>query len=245
MYYREKKIVFVHIPKTAGQSVEHFFLRDAGLTWETREAFIMGPPKEPGRGPKRLAHLLARDYVGFDYLTQQEFDEAYKFAFVRHPMARALSCYKYERAFQRMSFHDYANVFLRNRIAGENNWFHRPQVDFVNDLNGKPLLDFIGRFENLEGDFAKVCAHLEMPFETLPEVNVSLVSDRQNRQKHTGLHERFRNRMRSIKRRLRNQAPPVEYPVPKFDDALAHRETVDAIQELYAADYEQFGYDKT
>lgn len=242
MYYREKKVIFVHVPKTAGQSVEHFFLRDAGLSWEDRAAFVMGPNEDPSKGPIRLAHLLARDYVGCGHLSQREFDESFKFAFVRHPLARALSTYKYERAFLRMSFFEYVNVFLRDTLAGDDTWFHRPQVDFVNGADGDPLVDFVGRFENLQGDFAKVCETLGMPVEDLPPVNVSLVSDH-GKTRMKNLHDGFRNRVRVVKRRLRGQPIPVVHPVPSFEQAAAHAPTMQALRALYGADFEQFGYD--
>ena len=34
------KCIFVHIPKVAGQSIEHVFLDLHGLTWETRNAGV-------------------------------------------------------------------------------------------------------------------------------------------------------------------------------------------------------------
>lgn len=242
MYYRDKKVVFVHVPKTAGQSIEHFFLRDAGLSWDERSAFLMGPNCDPRKGPVRLAHLLARDYVGRGHLSQQDFEDSYKFAFVRHPLARALSTYKYERAFLRMSFGDYVSVELPRMVKSCDNWFHRPQVDFVNGADGAALVDFVGRFENLQGDFSKVCETLGMPFDELRPVNVSLVSDH-GKTRMKNLHDGFRNRVRGVKRRLRGQPIPVAHPVPSFEQAAAHAPTMQALRALYGADFEQFGYD--
>jgi hypothetical protein len=68
------KSIFVHIPKNAGQSIEHV-LAPLLLTYNNN----------PELGPPRLAHLKAREYVSCKYLTREQFDDYFKFAFVRDP----------------------------------------------------------------------------------------------------------------------------------------------------------------
>lgn len=150
--------------------------------------------------------------------------------------------YKYRRVFREMSFHDYVTELLPKFVDGNDNWFHRPQVDFVNGADGAALVDFVGRFENLQGDFSKVCETLGMPFDELRPVNVSLVSDH-GKTRMKNLHDGFRNRVRGVKRRLRGQPIPVAHPVPSFEQAAAHAPTMQALRALYGADFEQFGYD--
>ena len=48
----------------------------------------------------------------------------------------------------------------------------RPQVDFVFDEDGRPVVDFVGRFENLAEDFATICHLLDITT-ALPHVNRS------------------------------------------------------------------------
>ena len=50
------------------------------------------------------------------------------------------------------------------------------QKSFVTDINGNSLVDFIGRFETLEVDFAKVCSKLKISA-TLPCLNRSRHAD--------------------------------------------------------------------
>ena len=104
----------------------------------------------------------------------QQFKEYFKFAFVRNPWDRIFSSYRYLRynrklEFADCSFHDwlYKNeeaintpgqfLFGRNREI----FIHHltDQLDWV-VLDGKIAVDFIGRFENLETDFAHVCERL-------------------------------------------------------------------------------------
>src|SRR5687768_14243923 len=59
---REYRCLFVHVPKTAGMSIEHVFLRLVGLTWETRAPLLLGGNDDPRLGPPRLEHLKASEY---------------------------------------------------------------------------------------------------------------------------------------------------------------------------------------
>ena len=41
MISHKHKTIFVHIPKTGGQSVESVFIEDEGLTWDTRAPLLL------------------------------------------------------------------------------------------------------------------------------------------------------------------------------------------------------------
>lgn len=55
----------------------------------------------------------------------------------------------------------------------KNFWFLRPQYDFMYDDDGRCLVDFIGKFENLNADFSKVTQHLGLESNQLPHKNIS------------------------------------------------------------------------
>lgn len=165
------KCIFVHIPKNAGQSIEHVFLNLLNLSWQTRTPLLLMPNDRPEIGPPRLAHLKAQEYVRYKYLTQEIFDNYFKFAFVRNPWSRLVSIYKHmgydkKREFKQFLMRDFKETVFRNEY-----WFVGPQSDFVCDDNGNILVDFIGRFESLQNDFDYVCKKIGLLPTQVPHVN--------------------------------------------------------------------------
>lgn len=176
MISHHHRCVFVHIPKCGGQSVETMFLRDLGLTWEQRAPLVMRPAARGELGPPMLAHLLARDYVRLRYLPQQLFDDYFKFAVVRDPFARAESTYRYLSFDRLMSFDRFAQQYVPDaarRPDHRMHWFLRPQVDFLVDENGSPLVDMVLDLADLDAELPAIADKLGVGDTTVPHVNVS------------------------------------------------------------------------
>ena len=164
------KCIFVHIPKTAGQSIEYVFLSLLGLSWDTRSPLLLRPNENKKLGPPRLAHLKANEYLKYKYISQDLFDAYFKFAFVRNPWSRVVSFYNYRRYYRLFSFRSFVRNHLK-KIRDKDHWFFAPQCEFVHDQNGQQLVDFIGKFENLQNDFDLVCNRLDLGTITLPHIN--------------------------------------------------------------------------
>lgn len=174
MISHHDQCVFVHVPKCAGQSIQHFFLRRVGLTWEQRAPLLCRPNDNPDLGPPRLSHLKAREYVEKKWMTPQQWEAYYRFAFVRNPWDRTASFYRtgYDRV---CSFPHFVRYHLP-RLLKRKPWFFGPQVDFLydgNDGNGRLLVEFVGRYERLAADFRQVCTRLGIQDATLPHANDS------------------------------------------------------------------------
>jgi hypothetical protein len=169
--------VFVHIPKVAGQSIESVFLSRAGLTWQQREGMLLKPNSEPSKGPPRLAHLTAQEYLELGYLSAAEFSAMFSFAFVRNPWDRLVSEYVYRQ--YKCSFEDFiVNCFPTPKdddyIKGRDLYRHViPQVDFICDCDGEVMVDFVGKFENIGEDFAAVTEQITGNRLSLPHKNKS------------------------------------------------------------------------
>lgn len=98
---------------------------------------------------------------------------SFKFAFVRHPFDRFLSTFYF---FNLHMFGEYTdpNVFLAENDLNEftadeyHKTFLRPQSDYIFDENGVLMVDFLGRYETLDTDYALLCGKLGVSKVELP-----------------------------------------------------------------------------
>jgi hypothetical protein len=222
---REHACLFVHIPKTAGQSIEQFFMDNLGLSWESdRDHLLLGNNSDPSRGTEKLSHLSADEYVRCGYLTAAEFNQLYKFSFVRNPWERIVSEYRYRNYFHHRSFRD----FLLNRLPARS-WDDKyrhimPQYDLLHDEQGQLLVDFVGRFETLQSDFDQVCIQLGIKDSELPHRNKS--------------NKKSRNLKRSLRNWIYMNGENSKDTYLEFYDA----ETIEIVGNLYRKDIDAFAY---
>jgi len=194
------KCIFVHIPKAAGQSVEHFFLKLHNLTWEERAPLLLKYNPEPEKGPERLAHLKASEYLDCGHIENDQFRSYFKFSFVRNPWARIVSEYNYRSYHKNMSFKE----FVTNGLPRSDNYSDAyrhliPQYDFLYDSAGNLLVDFVGKFETLQDDFDQVCAQLGINDTQLPHISsskkktflskINVFNDRQKRKLYSDYYD--------------------------------------------------------
>jgi hypothetical protein len=174
MFSERFNTIFVHIPKTAGQSIERVFLDRHGLGWEQREPLLLRANKEPQRGPERLAHLYAREYVECGHVSAAAFSRAFKFAVVRNPYDRLLSEYFYRNPRTRIGFREFVKSL--STCESERTDLNRhiaPQNRFVLDHDRKIMVDAILRFESLAQDFRAVSERVFGEPISLPHRNKS------------------------------------------------------------------------
>lgn len=231
MICRELGALFVHVPKAAGQSVERVLLAEMGLDWETRAPTLLAPNQDAAKGPPRLAHLTAEEYVRLGWLSEEEFRGLFKFAFVRNPWARLVSEYRYRGLAPAVGFRE----FVLERFPGpaeddyencEDHYRHvLPQSTFVYDKEGKCLVDFVGRFETLVPDFANVARKLSLRCQELPHSNISRRVPR-------------RRSIQDLLRRPLGRAPLGEPDYVAFFDA----DTRSFVERRYEEDIARFGY---
>jgi hypothetical protein len=159
---RSRNFVFAHIPKTGGISVA------AALA--------------PYADGQSAAHGDTTHETLPDFLARHPAMEGhFKFAFVRNPWARAVSFYFHARqrlapTFPQMQLVERFEDMLRLMDSGVT-WLAdllslRPQLGFLRAEGGATLVDFVGRFEHLDRDFAAACARTGIEA-ALPRRNVS------------------------------------------------------------------------
>lgn len=239
MISRSHKTVFVHVPKTAGQSVEQAFLDDVGLDWKTRAPLLLRPNNDPSKGPPRLAHLTADQYVALGYMAPAEWEEFYRFAVVRNPFSRAVSLYRHLGP--NILFHDWVKTWLTETLAAEPGaparWFVRSQVEFLCDARGKILVNDVLRFETVASDFVRAANAAGLKSHLLPRRNPT----RHRPQPYVDgkpppLH-RLGRRLRALVSSSRFQR------LDSWQDYY-DEETATRVATLYAEDLETFGYSR-
>lgn len=226
----EYRCLFVHVPKTAGMSIEQVFLQLVGLTWETRGPLLLGGNDDPRRGPPRLEHLTAGEYVARGHLTAHQFESYFKFSFVRNPWDRIVSEYKYRGYPVKVDFKTY--LFKHLPAPGWTDGYCHvvPQYDFLHDEGGRLLVDFVGRYETLQADFDKVCARVGIPPTRLPRVNRSLEEARPRS---------FRDLRKQVRRAIWSRERQHTFPhyTDYYDD-----ESRELVGRLFRKDVEAFSY---
>ena len=142
------KFIFIHIPKTAGNSIEEYFNIQKQENLWSKERYTINGIKYT---PQHYTCSILKDHPQ----TKDYFNDYFKFAFVRNPYDRLLSHFIWRNEYYPEHWNDASPNYFSKWLDTLNiNIDHLlPQYDFIYQ-NNKCLIDFIGRFENLDKDFA-------------------------------------------------------------------------------------------
>lgn len=162
MINHEHKLIFIHIPKCAGSSINKFYFENKQIDWRVPNYEVLY-----GWCPKRkihLQHATTKQLLETELISEEKWDDYFKFTFVRNPWDRMYSSYLWVMQDRNVkgSFKEYVEkrgVFknIVNTARGKTNrGVHLlRQVDFL-DLNGKFQVDFIGQFEKFNEDIIRL-----------------------------------------------------------------------------------------
>jgi len=143
------KCIFVEVPKTGSSSIRS----------------LIGQPIKPHLNICQIASEIERE----------KFYSYFKFGFVRNPWDRAVSLYERKQGLQlksKMSFEEFIEWMKFSSCTCVHPLPHRYQLDWFVNPHGDVIVDFIGKFENLQDDWGKISLKLEADRE-LPKVNVN------------------------------------------------------------------------
>lgn len=152
VYDKEKKLLFIHIPKNGGNSVE----RAIGL--------------------ERMAELAKHSQIT-DVEPIIKIDQYYKFAVIRNPWDRVVSMYYFlskHRATGNMSFKSWLlannttaqSVRVMAGLTNPDKKIHgnydaplqtKTQLSWLKTLDGNIAIDFVCRLEHLNADMTELC----------------------------------------------------------------------------------------
>ena len=178
MISKKYKCMYIHINKTGGTSIEKVFEEDGGRKCLYRNNNVQ-------------CHISSREYK--KKLPENIWDSLFKFSFVRNPWDRFVSLFHYRKV--QYDFNDVLNLmsefydYKQKKINGNKSFipFHKNikntklrlinhfcsnQLGWISDNDGNLLVDYVGKFENIDADFKEVCDRINKPF-YLPHVNKS------------------------------------------------------------------------
>ena len=163
-----KKFIFIHIFKTAGTSVREQFISDARLV--DKLAYKYKISIKIYRKIIRLMHWQndgMKQFTGYHKHEKacdikrslgDSYEEYFKFSFVRNPYDFLVSLYFYilkaknhylHKKIENKSFNEFLHYYISTNPP--------MQTDFLMDETKKAcIVDFIGRFENLQNDVKKL-----------------------------------------------------------------------------------------
>lgn len=157
MISHSKKFIFVHITKTGGTSID-IALRKYTENTKTHQSIL------------EMKEEVAKNF---------ELNNYFKFCFVRNPWDKMVSQYFYikKKTTYGKSFED----FIIDFKSTPNDWnfnkknfpvrYQPVQKKWICGDKGEILMDFIGRFENLQEDFGTICDKIDLPKLELPHIN--------------------------------------------------------------------------
>lgn len=162
------KFVFIHSPKTAGTSIRRLLSYNPYLNEDIIAGHWHGITEEQYN---KFPHVSREIWTHTSALLGKEFfeekgwdwDSYFKFGFIRNPWDRMMSSYRYLVE----HIEDRVNPHPRNLQIYEN-YRHRPIKDFILERAKDPtvqylcdkdknlMVDFVGKYENLQEDMEKI-----------------------------------------------------------------------------------------
>lgn len=168
------KFIFIHIPKNAGNSIRKALVKYSELPYESLPTKLLQVIKLKPASSNFNGHVSAKDIR--KKIGDEQYENFFKFAFVRNPWDRLVSTYEYilqtkphpqHNLVKAMgSFENFVEYETRSSNQGE---FQKGRVT---DERGELIVDFIGRYESLSSDFMKICEIIGIN-EELPHLNSS------------------------------------------------------------------------
>jgi hypothetical protein len=189
---KSKPFFWLHIKKAGGNSVREV-LEDVYVTADREEVtpFIAVPKEQWNdtvnnyRMPlgkydfKRM--LFAKKYL----YREKEFDTMFKFVVVRNPYDRAVSCWQYctrgsrkwallNRAVPKKGFETFLRQLpeiWKSKVQRHTATHTAPVYPDITDGEGRLLVDFTAKLENIDDDFKIICRNIGIEVREFPSVN--------------------------------------------------------------------------
>jgi hypothetical protein len=159
------KFIFIHIQKTAGTSIS------SALNPFCEESYP---------SMKHWSAVKINKKFGSDI-----WNEYFKFTFIRNPYERLLSWYNmidksrgnpnpnpFHSCIQK-NIHSFSNFIMEDKNFMDINELPQQRIAQFQKIseNGRVIVDFIGRYENIDEDFSYIFKKINIPEAVLPHIN--------------------------------------------------------------------------
>lgn len=174
MIISELKTIFVHIPKTGGQSVSKIFFDylNEPVNFKNKKEYLLSYNFDKlYDGPEILAHMTVLEYK--NYLSKNDFEIYNKFSVVRNPYSRFVSAFNFNKKRMRLKTPE---MLIKNFPKDEKSDTFRhfmPQYQYICDFNNNFLVQ---KFLKLEDTF-KIIEYLNkkykfnLTYNSIPLIN--------------------------------------------------------------------------
>lgn len=171
-----RKIIYIHVPKTGGLSVEKILVDMYGFkhfTFESRDKYEFIKNPRGKLGIFRYILKYSRESKIYDLKS------FFKFALIRDPYSRGISAFRFLYGNCRrlnILFPNNLEDFYERCKVDDYFYLHflLTQHDVLADENGEVNFDYIGRFENFQEDLEEVLFDiLKFPRKNISSVHVN------------------------------------------------------------------------
>ena len=167
MIFKKKKVIFIHIPKTGGESIKLSMSNyiDEVKFYEKSINFLLNKLINKNKSKKKVylprhlfldRHSQLKDYENF---LGSRISEYFIFSFVRNPYDRVVSNFFFikqkkghpkHQQYKDWSFNEYIENVIANASEVDT------QCKYLQNNKGEINLDFLGKIENFESDIMKL-----------------------------------------------------------------------------------------
>ena len=173
--------LFVHIAKTGGTSVRTALRRYRWGGWYSLTMMVASQVDQLTRPRHKLGLKFprhAKAVAAKELLPEPIFDSLFKFVTVRNPWDLQVSSYHHilrEKPEVLEGVRDFAD-FLRLKFDPERPYNYMLDIsaelqhEYILDLRGRIIVDYIARYENLQKDFHEACWRIGIPTPRLPHL---------------------------------------------------------------------------
>lgn len=176
-----KNFLFIHIAKTGGTSVRAALRRYRWGGWYGVPLWLAGQVDQLTRPRHKLGLKFprhAKAIAAREMLPEPVFQGLFKFVVVRNPWDLQVSSYHHilrEKPHILDGVHSFGD-FLRYKFDPDRPYDYmldtsaELQHEYIVDLQGRVIVDFIGRYERLHEDFHTICRRIGVPTPELPHL---------------------------------------------------------------------------